>query len=434
MLGFCTVIVTRQHKNNNITAGLYLVDLKCLGVKDTHWLFNIPFDEFNEQVIGNEDEEIEPIEYTLAHNIIYAGHDFAMEYEISPHKDFAVTKYILEEDNDNIPLIDVEVGENGIPHLIVDNINNYKTQLNLLKKNAGEGNYLFSVHDGDFDYMGDEDEDDWEDEDEPTRLSEYERGTLLPEDALDLATDEFEKLEEIKSRGPNEQLFIVMEFNRRNFMDEAFDHKNDINLIYEEFDWFNDLELDPVYNWRSFKTKDLLENYYSFIPELQKKENQKERLCQFIISNSLPEFAFLFFYNYSLTTPTENGVRVEFDLDFEAWLSLLGSLKNENFKLLMKTFLYLTQNQEINHPDLISVLETKLKDSTLVLNKANKCHADLLSLNIAIKFLWYVKTSQPKMAMEYYYFYARLSSTLSAHTLFPVLYKSFVILDKVMKV
>jgi hypothetical protein len=36
-----SVSIARKHTNDNITAGLYLVDLNCLGVKDAHYLFNL---------------------------------------------------------------------------------------------------------------------------------------------------------------------------------------------------------------------------------------------------------------------------------------------------------------------------------------------------------------------------------------------------------
>jgi hypothetical protein len=51
----------------------------------------------------------------------------------------------LEEDTDSIPLIDVPVGEEGKPHLIVNRSYNYGPVLQKLKKNAGEGNYYFTL-------------------------------------------------------------------------------------------------------------------------------------------------------------------------------------------------------------------------------------------------------------------------------------------------
>src|SRR6187549_826965 len=74
------VVVMRKHVNGNITAGIYLVDLLCLGVKDTFFIFNESEDSINER-LESPCNVFVPIDYNTAHNIVYAGHDFAMDYE-----------------------------------------------------------------------------------------------------------------------------------------------------------------------------------------------------------------------------------------------------------------------------------------------------------------------------------------------------------------
>jgi hypothetical protein len=157
------VIVMRKHVNDNVTAGMYLVDLLCLGVKDSHYRFNIA----ESQIMENLAEmDFLTIDYPLAHNIIFAGHDFAMEFEIAPHKSFDITQHILEEDNDNIPLIDVHTGdENGLPLLMTETTYAYKPILAKLKKNAGEGNYHVQLIDRRGMYVEDDDGEDWGDDD-----------------------------------------------------------------------------------------------------------------------------------------------------------------------------------------------------------------------------------------------------------------------------
>ncbi|RLD61028.1 MAG: hypothetical protein DRJ05_03475, partial [Bacteroidetes bacterium] len=54
--GLATVYIARQHTNGNITFGSYLVDLLCLGVKDTGYDFNITKTSFQE-LINNFPEE-----------------------------------------------------------------------------------------------------------------------------------------------------------------------------------------------------------------------------------------------------------------------------------------------------------------------------------------------------------------------------------------
>jgi hypothetical protein len=156
------VLVMRKHVNGNITMGMYLVDLFCLGVKDCDFTFNVPEAEVMERF---DNLPFEEIEYALAHNIIFAGHDFAQEFHINPYKDFQVCKFILEEDNDNIPLIEIATGDaNGNPVLMTDKGYTYKPIIEKLAKYAGEGNYHIAIHSS----SGDEDwnDEDWEVEDE----------------------------------------------------------------------------------------------------------------------------------------------------------------------------------------------------------------------------------------------------------------------------
>jgi hypothetical protein len=145
--GIANILVSRKHTNGNFTIGFYLVDLKCLGIKDAFFKFNVSDDEMFELVDYVNGEEIE---YSQAHNIIYGAEAFANDCGFKPHKDWAVAQYILEEDDDHIPLIDIEFGEAGVPAYYVgpnDNPAKIKQILATLDKNVGAGNYLFYEND-----------------------------------------------------------------------------------------------------------------------------------------------------------------------------------------------------------------------------------------------------------------------------------------------
>jgi hypothetical protein len=160
-----TAVVIRQHVNGNFTLGIYLLDLMCLGVTDSMYRFNLTPGECDRMINAYKRPLIET-DYNIVHNIIYAAHDFAADFDIAPHKSFELTKYILEEDNDDIPLIEIEVGdENGNPSLMVDPSYNYAPVLKKLEANAGKGNYTFYV-------KGQEEEDDLEDEDDDTSFDD----------------------------------------------------------------------------------------------------------------------------------------------------------------------------------------------------------------------------------------------------------------------
>ena len=157
-------VIMRRHVTGNITMGYYLVDLMCLGVKDTFYEFNVS-ESYADERFNKAGFNLIEVDYATAHNIIYAGHDFAMDYEITPHKDFALTKFILQEDNDNIPLINIATGYNdGKPHLMINELGEGKWALPLLKKNAGEGNYFYSDFSTGFKHEDDSDEDDFDED------------------------------------------------------------------------------------------------------------------------------------------------------------------------------------------------------------------------------------------------------------------------------
>ena len=114
-----SITVTRKHSNGNITAGFFLVDMLARGVKNTHFTFNAPEEDFFEKLYESVPEDfLEEISYPLAHNIIYGAVAFAEEHNMLPHHDFPITQHILEEDTDDIELIDLTFGLDGKPVLM----------------------------------------------------------------------------------------------------------------------------------------------------------------------------------------------------------------------------------------------------------------------------------------------------------------------------
>ncbi len=159
-----------------------MADLFCVGVKSTHFYFNISEYEFSDlaQVMA-ANYEITECDYNLAHNIIFGSVAFADEFNIPPHKDFNLTKMILEEDDDDIPLIEVEFGRDGMPFL-VENSDDPKSKFyhSQLLKYAGEGN---------FNYLSEIEQEEIDDDDDP-ELWEEEDWNYFFEDLDDCETDD----------------------------------------------------------------------------------------------------------------------------------------------------------------------------------------------------------------------------------------------------
>ena len=119
---YTPVVVTRCHKQGTFTIGMYIVDMFCRGVVDSEFLFNKPQEELDELLKTLSEPPIlvmEEMPYEVAHNLVYGAAAFAEEAGIEPDKTFAITQYILEEDDDRIPLMEFDFGENGVHHLHV---------------------------------------------------------------------------------------------------------------------------------------------------------------------------------------------------------------------------------------------------------------------------------------------------------------------------
>lgn len=151
--GLAQVTIARRHINGNITYCSFLVDLHCLGVKDTFYDFNITeeqFDVMRDRM--SQGYDLVEIDYVLAHNIIHAGWEFGEETGFKPHKDFlSITQYMLEEDNDEIPLIEIACGDSDGKPIYVqspyDDEASVRRIIAQLEKNVGRGNYRFVTQD-----------------------------------------------------------------------------------------------------------------------------------------------------------------------------------------------------------------------------------------------------------------------------------------------
>lgn len=171
--GVAHIVVARNHTNGNITSCMYLVDLFCLGIKNTQYLFNIPEAEYQEKKEGMEYIVFEPISYTLAHNIVFAGLEYAEEFGFKPHKDFtSITQFMLEEDTDDVELIDIECGKDGKPFFVngpYDDQSKINRIIAQLERTAGPGNFDFEIVD---------EEDEFDEADEFDRMTIKEQGEL----------------------------------------------------------------------------------------------------------------------------------------------------------------------------------------------------------------------------------------------------------------
>lgn len=136
----------------------------CLGPKDVLYEFNLDpeeYDAWKGKLVGGV-----VCDYVLAHNIIYGAVAYAEDLGFKPHKDFEIAQYILEEDSEDIELVEIKFGMDGMPCYVpgpYDSDYKVQTIINTLDRTAGRGNYTFL---GDGDDWDDFDDEDWDDDDE----------------------------------------------------------------------------------------------------------------------------------------------------------------------------------------------------------------------------------------------------------------------------
>lgn len=197
-MGSAEIVIARTHANGNLTLGMYMVDLFCMGVRDTHYRFNTTPEDYEDLLdMLSENFEMQKVAYGLVHNIIYAAKEYAAELGFKPHKDFtSVSEYLLEEDTDEIELIEIECGKDGRPLFIQSEFvtdAEAKRILNQLEKSVGKGNFdvLFGEEDDemDFDDVSDEEwDEDFDDLEYDEKIALFRELTAngldeLPDDA-----------------------------------------------------------------------------------------------------------------------------------------------------------------------------------------------------------------------------------------------------------
>ncbi|MBQ0007413.1 MAG: hypothetical protein KBT40_01655 [bacterium] len=156
------VFVIRQHSQGTFTYAAYMLDLWCLGVKDSMWDFNVSENLLMECLSQFEENagSLEEIKYVEAHNWVYGAFAFAADAGIKPCKDFQLTRYLLEEDNEDVELIEYDFGRDGEYCLVTMERQEAARYIPILDRNLGRGNYTVEIG---IDRSG-WDDDDWDDD------------------------------------------------------------------------------------------------------------------------------------------------------------------------------------------------------------------------------------------------------------------------------
>jgi hypothetical protein len=143
--GMVQILLARQQPDGDICFGSYLVDMYCLGLKNTY--ANAGFsrtryeNEVRSRIFRGAPPEECPVE--LAHQMIYASIEYAARFGFQPEKDFALSQYLLAPRGELEEPYELTFGKNGKPLFIAGPHDNVARILKQLEKTAGPGNYDF---------------------------------------------------------------------------------------------------------------------------------------------------------------------------------------------------------------------------------------------------------------------------------------------------
>jgi hypothetical protein len=142
--GMASIFVVRRKKSGKIVFGSYLVDIRCLGLKDTAFKLDYSDADFEAILETLFIEPMEPIDSTLAFNLIYGGIEYAEDLGFEPNKNFNITQFLLPP-VEEVPYVEFEFGKDGKPFYVSSQYDNVAKNIAILDKSVGRDGYVFIV-------------------------------------------------------------------------------------------------------------------------------------------------------------------------------------------------------------------------------------------------------------------------------------------------
>lgn len=337
------VLVTRKHNNGHFTFALYVVDLYCLGIKTSEFFFNHTPEQYNDfKKEYFPEEHFECVNYALVHNVIFAGLEFANDYDFKPCKAFTqYTQFVLEEDSDDIEIIEIECGSDDMPVVIAgkDNREEAEKAYTHLLNTVGPGKFIYT----DYEDLTNEaieqmstDDDDIEYEDD-LEIDEYIYEQALTERLEDI--ERFKHLEKSKETNSQDESVELLFISKRlfynyyglskieearerfmNFLDvninddvipfefsgsKSGEHDENIEEIINDLSFGDDLK---KYNFKKLANKHPEVPFYSFMHMISMNLN---KLDEKKIKKQLNEYLSIYPNNLILKLENDQALSIE---------------------------------------------------------------------------------------------------------------------------
>jgi hypothetical protein len=140
------ILVVRQSPTGSVAAGMFLVDLGCLGVKNAFARLFHSFSEF-EMLRRNlmSSEPIVPADLNLAAKIIREAVAYARQLGFSPDPDYREASLVLGDADPDASKAVIPVGRDGKPFFVAGPHDNARKIIAQLTRAVGPGNFDYVV-------------------------------------------------------------------------------------------------------------------------------------------------------------------------------------------------------------------------------------------------------------------------------------------------
>lgn len=160
------ICIARQSPSGDIAAGVFLLDLACLGAKTAYGRILTSQRQYREEIRDRmvHNQEMISCDVDMAAKIIEEGIDYAQSLGFKPDKDIKYAYLVLGKTNpEKYANLEVPLGgEEGKPFFVSGPYDDADRIIRVLNRKVGEGNYNFMLALGPPDFFDDEE---W-DEDE----------------------------------------------------------------------------------------------------------------------------------------------------------------------------------------------------------------------------------------------------------------------------
>ncbi|MBD2208050.1 DNA-binding response regulator [Calothrix sp. FACHB-1219] len=143
--GLGLVVIARVTRHNQITLCSYLLDVWCLGIKDTippRTLDRREFQEFVQVLFEPFSGKPQEVTLEIAQGMIFSACSYALSLGFQPHKDFEKSRSHIGNWDGTVR---IECGRNGKPCYVSGPYDNSKKIVETLKKSRGDGNFEFMI-------------------------------------------------------------------------------------------------------------------------------------------------------------------------------------------------------------------------------------------------------------------------------------------------